>query len=89
MSSQLQEAQAERLLTGRQFVDHVRAKYLGALTISRFRKDCMDGLAPKPAAKFGRRNLYTENQAPSYVERLLKAPPARVKRKAAPLHAAE
>lgn len=43
------------------------------LTESRFDKDAATGIAPKPAAQFGRRHLYTAEQLlEEYVPKLIK-----------------
>ena len=62
-------------LSTRDFVAFIKANHLSAFTRSRFQKDRMLGVAPQPAARFGNRDLWTEDQAPPYVARLLNSPP--------------
>ena len=47
-------------------------KFLSGFTHSRFRKDRAKKKAPEPAAYFGNRELFTEEQAPGYVASLIK-----------------
>jgi len=62
-----------RFLTGRAFAGHIQQKYLSGFTHSRFRKDRAAKKAPDPAAYFGNRELFTEEQAPPYVESMISA----------------
>lgn len=59
------------LVTRRQACALVRDKLGIPLRESRFDKDAMTGRAPKPVAKFGRRDLYTEESVLRYAEGLL------------------
>jgi hypothetical protein len=58
-------------LTGRAFVRHIQQKFLTGFTHSRFRKDRAKKKAPEPAVYFGNRELFTEDQAPPYVESMV------------------
>jgi hypothetical protein len=64
----------------RAFVDLINERWGIGLTVSRLHKDRMskdkDGhprppVAPEPAARFGNRDLFTEEQAPPYVAKLI------------------
>jgi hypothetical protein len=59
------------LLTRRRLVELVREKTGIPLTYSRLMKDGMSGRAPKPAALFGRQQLYTEDQGLAYARSLI------------------
>ena len=61
-----------RFLTGRAFVEIIRQQFLSGFTHSRFRKDRAKKKAPEPAAYFGNRELFTEEQAPPYVASMIK-----------------
>lgn len=71
-------------LTGRAFVAHIQQKFLSGFTHSRFRKDRAKKKAPEPVAHFGNRELFTEEQAPPYVESMIKKAESagRIKRRA-------
>jgi hypothetical protein len=56
-----------KYLTTKAFVELINTTTGAPLTLSRFRKDPMKGVAPEPAAHFGNRDLFTEEQAPPYV----------------------
>jgi hypothetical protein len=60
------------LLTSRKGVEFVRNKTGAPLTLSRFHKDRMRGVAPKPVATFGNRDLFTEAQMLEYGRSLIK-----------------
>ena len=66
-----------RLYTRKDAVKYIRDKHGIPCRPSRLAKDAMsiDGaepLLPSPAARFGRTNLYTEDQIETYAERLVK-----------------
>ena len=63
--------------TTRSFVEFIKASLFEPMTLSRFQKDRMEGIAPEPIAKFGNRDLWLEEQAGPYVEKLLNTPPRR------------
>jgi hypothetical protein len=65
------------LLTSRTAVEFVRTKTGAPLTLSRFHKDRMNGLAPEPVATFGNRDLFTEAQMLEYGRTLIKPVEAR------------
>jgi hypothetical protein len=60
------------LLTARAGVEFIRSKTGAPLTLSRFYKDRMRGIAPKPVATFGNRDLFTEEQMLQYANTLIK-----------------
>src|SRR5690349_18034470 len=68
------------LLTSRTAVEFVRTKTGAPLTLSRFHKDRMSGVAPVPVATFGNRDLFTEAQILEYGRRLIKPVDARLPR---------
>lgn len=61
----------EKYLTSRAFVDLIRNGSGIPLTLSRFHKDRMRGVAPEPVAHFGNRDLFVEAQAPDYIAKLV------------------
>jgi hypothetical protein len=65
-----------KYLTRAQLVELVRDKTGIPITASRFDKDAMLGTAPKPAAFYGRRHLYTEEQGLAWAQSLIRAPGA-------------
>ena len=71
--------QHERLLTRNEVVAVVNAELGVPLTTSRLDKDCMSGVAPQPAAYYGRRRLYRCADVIAYAKRLLTAEPVRLK----------
>ena len=60
------------LLTSKAGVELVKSKTGAPLTLSRFHKDRMRGVAPKPVATFGNRDLFTEAQMLEYAQTLIK-----------------
>jgi hypothetical protein len=67
------------LLTRRQLVELVQQRTGVPLTYSRLMKDGAAGRAPKPAAIFGNRYLYSEADALGYAKALIRpiqSPPA-------------
>ena len=60
------------LLTSRAAVEFVRSKTGAPLTLSRFHKDRMRGVAPKPIARFGNRDLFSEAQMLEYGRALIR-----------------
>jgi hypothetical protein len=70
MRSELESAYP--LLTSRAGVEFVRNRTGAPLTLSRFHKDRMRGVAPKPIARFGNRDLFSEAQMLEYGRALIK-----------------
>jgi hypothetical protein len=58
----------EPYLTTRAFVDRFRQETGADLKLSRFYKDRMKGLAPKPVARMGNRDLFSPRQIPEYAK---------------------
>ena len=69
----------ERFLTRAELVQVIRAELGVPLTASRFDKDAMSGVAPRPAAYYGRRQLYTRDDALAYGRSLLTLTPQRLR----------
>lgn len=69
----------ERFLTRAELVQVIRAEVGVPLSGSRFNKDTMSGVAPKPAAYYGRRQLYTRADALAYGRSLLTTTPQRLR----------
>ena len=66
----------ERLHTREEVVALIK-QHLGApMTLSTLEKACSDGFGPEPAAKFGKRYLYTEASALAFGRSLHKPPVA-------------
>jgi len=59
------------LLTARASVDYVRAKTGAPLTLSRFYKDRMRGIAPRPVRRFGNRDLFQPDEILAYGNALI------------------
>ena len=61
------------LMTRRQFVEFVKRQTGIPLTYSRLMKDGASGRGPRPAAVFGKRNLYSEADALTYAKALVRS----------------
>jgi hypothetical protein len=61
------------LMTRRQLVDFVQRQTGIPLTYSRLMKDGAAGRAPKPVAIFGKRHLYSEDDALGYAKTLVRS----------------
>jgi hypothetical protein len=59
------------LLTSRAAVEFIREKTGAPLTLSRFHKDRMRGIAPRPTARFGNRDLFAEQPLLAYANALI------------------
>jgi hypothetical protein len=62
----------DRYLTRRQLVALVRERTGIPVTESRLDKEAMLGTAPKPAALYGRRHLYTEADGLAWARSLIR-----------------
>jgi hypothetical protein len=69
----------ERLLTRPECVTLIQEKIGAPVTKSRFDKDAMLGLAPRPAAYYGRMQLYRSSDAIMYGRSLLSRTPRRLR----------
>ena len=72
-----QQPKPRKYLTTEEFAEYIQQNFLPSFKRSRLHKDAMerDGrgrVAPRPAARYGNRDLYTEDQAPPYVAKLVK-----------------
>jgi hypothetical protein len=65
------EVECPPLLTARAAVDYVRAKTGAPLRLSRFYKDRAKGVAPKPTARFGNRDLFQPDEILAYGSALI------------------
>jgi hypothetical protein len=66
------EETAKPLVTRRGGVELSRSAEGIPLTKSRVDKDCMRGVGPKPAARFGRTELYTQEEFLRYARTLIR-----------------
>jgi hypothetical protein len=64
----------ERLFTTRESAELINQQLGIPITRSRFHKDSMNGIAPRPAAVFGRNYLYQREVVLEYAKSLLKQP---------------